>query len=87
MTIAWCAVPQRGGFNVLLCLHKGTFSCEDFKEYYSLFAAGHCCALPGDECASGGRMWPIARMSEVPGYEDMWQCAACGKHEATIIVC
>ena len=87
MTIAWCAVPQRDGFNVMFYLHKGIFSPEDFKEYYSVFAAGRPCALPGDTCVSGGRMWPIASMSEVVGYEDMWQCAACGKHEATIIVC
>ena len=86
MTIAWCAIPHSDGLDVMLYLHKGTFSCADFKEYYSLLASGHKCALPGGECVSGVRMWPIERMSEL-GCEDMWQCVACGKHEATIISC
>jgi len=87
MTIAWCAVPQRDGFTVMLYLHKGTFSCDEFKEYYALFAAGHMCALPGGSCVSSGRHLPITSMSEIVGISDMWQCAGCGKHEATIIVC
>jgi len=87
MTIAWCAVPQHDGFTVMLYLHKGTFSREDFIEYYSLLASGHPSALPGDDCESCACIRSIAAMSEIVGYADMWKCAACGKHQATIIVC
>ena len=65
MTIAWCAVPQRDGVTVMLYLHKGTFSREDFVEYYSLLASGHPSALPGDDAESCVCTRSIASMSEI----------------------
>ena len=69
----WCVIPLDGGMQHVF-MHAGSFSDNDFMNYYMELAGGHMTSIDSVACTA---IMPQRTFDELFGTLGMWECQHC----------